>query len=53
MPTWGFASASRDPIEGVPVASLDYAVSGVEYVGFQGNGIVNDFLVQAGAIAVP
>jgi hypothetical protein len=40
-------------IEGIPVASVDYAVSGVQYVGFQGNGIVNDFLVQAGAIAVP
>jgi uncharacterized repeat protein (TIGR01451 family) len=36
-------------IEGVPVASVDYVVSGVQYVGFQGNGIVNDFLVEAGA----
>jgi uncharacterized repeat protein (TIGR01451 family) len=49
-PTAGKVAAS---IEGVPVASLDYVVSGVNYVGFQGNGIVNDFLVQAGAIAVP
>ena len=49
-PTAGKVAAS---IEGVPVASLDYVVSGVQYVGFQGNGIVNDFLVQAGAIAVP
>jgi hypothetical protein len=40
-------------IEGVRVASLNYVVSGVNYVGFQGNGIVNDFLVKAGAIAVP
>jgi hypothetical protein len=40
-------------IEGVPVASVDYVVSGVAYVGFQGNGIVNDFLVKAGAIAAP
>jgi uncharacterized repeat protein (TIGR01451 family) len=40
-------------IEGVPVASLDYVVSGVQYVGFQGNGIVNDFLVEAGAITLP
>jgi hypothetical protein len=37
----------------VPVAPLDYVVSGVKYVGFQGNGAINDFLVQAGAIAVP
>ncbi len=49
-PTAGKVAAS---IEGVPVASLDYVVSGAQYVGFQGNGIVNDFLVQAGAIAVP
>ncbi len=49
-PTAGKVAAS---IEGVPVASLDYIVSGVQYAGFQGNGIVNDFLVQAGAIAVP
>ena len=49
-PTAGKVTAS---IEGVPVASVDYVVSGVTYVGFQGNGIVNDFLVQAGAIAVP
>jgi uncharacterized repeat protein (TIGR01451 family) len=49
-PTAGKVAAS---IEGVPVASLDYVVSGVQYVGFQGNGIVNDFLVQAGAIAAP
>jgi uncharacterized repeat protein (TIGR01451 family) len=49
-PTAGKVAAS---IEGVPVASLDYVVSGVQYAGFQGNGIVNDFLVQAGAIAVP
>ena len=40
-------------IEGVPVASVDYVVSGVQYAGFQGNGIVNDFLVQDGAIAAP
>jgi uncharacterized repeat protein (TIGR01451 family) len=49
-PTAGKVAAS---IEGVPVASLDYVVSGVQYAGFQGNGIVNDFLVQAGAIAAP
>ena len=47
-PTTGKVAAS---IEGVPVASLNYVVSGVNYVGFQGNGIVNDFLVEAGAIA--
>jgi hypothetical protein len=40
-------------IEGVLVASLDYFVSGIQYVGFQGNGIVNDFLVQAGTITAP
>jgi uncharacterized repeat protein (TIGR01451 family) len=49
-PTAGKVAAS---IEGVPVASLDYVVSDVRYAGFQGNGIVNDFLVQAGAIAAP
>lgn len=37
-------------VNGVPTAALPYAVSGVRYVGFQGNGIVNDFLVSAGAI---
>ena len=26
-------------------------ITGVKYVGFQGNGIVNDFLVEAAAIA--
>lgn len=40
-------------IEGVTVASVDYVVSGVQYVGFQGNGVLNDFRVQAGAIATP
>jgi len=37
-------------VQGVPTPALHYVVSGVKYVGFQGNGIVNDFLVQAGAI---
>jgi len=40
-------------IEGVPVASVDYVVSGVQYVGFQGNGLLNDFRVEAGAITFP
>lgn len=38
-------------VNGVPTAALPCTVSGVRYVGFQGNGIVNDFLVSAGAIA--
>lgn len=37
-------------INGVPTLALPYAVSGVQYVGFQGNGIVNDFLVQKGLL---
>lgn len=49
-PAAGKVTAS---IEGVPVASVDYAVSGVSYVGFQGNGLLNDFRVEAGAIPVP
>jgi hypothetical protein len=49
-PTAGKVVAS---IEGVPVASVNHVISGVAYVGFQGNGIVNDFLVKAGAIAMP
>ena len=49
-PAAGKVAAS---IEGVPVASVDYVVSGVQYVGFQGNGLINDFRVEAGAIAVP
>ena len=38
-------------VQGVPTAAIPFAVSGVKYVGFQGNGIVNDFLVEAAAIA--
>ncbi len=38
-------------INGVPTAALPYTVTGVQYVGFQGNGVFNDFLVTAGAIA--
>lgn len=37
-------------INGVATAALPYVVSGVQYVGFQGNGEVNDFLVEAGDI---
>jgi hypothetical protein len=33
-------------IDGVTVGSVPYAVTGVKYVGFQGNGIVNDFRVE-------
>jgi hypothetical protein len=40
-------------VEGVPVASVDFVVSGVRYVGFQGNGVLNDFRVQAGALGAP
>ena len=49
-PAAGKVAAS---IEGVTVASVDYVVSGVQFVDFQGNGEVNDFLVQAGAISAP
>jgi hypothetical protein len=49
-PAIGMVVAS---VEGVPVASVNYAVTGVRYVGFQGNGIVNDFRVEAGALAAP
>lgn len=50
---------SYDPATGTMVGSvlgvatppLQYTVTGVKYVGFQGNGIVNDFLVEAGSIA--
>jgi hypothetical protein len=34
-------------IDGVEMRSLSYSVTGVRYVGFQGNGIVNDFRVEA------
>jgi hypothetical protein len=38
-------------VQGVPTAAIPFAVTGVKYVGFQGNGIVNDFLVEAAAMA--
>jgi hypothetical protein len=38
-------------VQGIPTAAIPFAVTGVKYVGFQGNGIVNDFLVEAAAIA--
>jgi hypothetical protein len=34
-------------IDGVALRSLSYSVTGVTYVGIQGNGIVNDFRVEA------
>lgn len=40
-------------VNGVATPALHYLVSGVKFVGFQGNGEVNDFLVQAGGIAAP
>jgi hypothetical protein len=38
-------------VDGVPTAAIPFTVTGAKYVGFQGNGIVNDFLVEAKAIA--
>jgi hypothetical protein len=38
-------------VQGVPTPAIPFTVTGVKYVGFQGNGIVNDFLVEAKAIA--
>ena len=38
-------------VQGVPTAAIPFVVSGVKYVGFRGNGIVNDFLVESSAIA--
>jgi hypothetical protein len=34
----------------VPVGAIPFAVAGVRYVGFQGNSVVNDFIVEAKAI---
>jgi len=52
-------SVSYDPatglvtgaVQGVVIGSVPFAVAGVKYVGFQGNGIVNDFIVEANSIA--
>lgn len=54
--TFNRISVSYDPVagtvsgivDGLPTSALPYTVSGVKYVGFQGNGIVNDFRVEAG-----
>lgn len=51
-------SVSYDPatgtvvgsVQGVATRALPFTVTGVKYVGIQGNGGVNDFLVQAGSI---
>jgi hypothetical protein len=33
-------------VRGVATPTLQYRVSGVKYVGFQGNGVVNNFRVE-------
>jgi hypothetical protein len=37
-------------VDGVATPALQYSVSGIRYTGFQGNGVVNDFRVEAGSI---
>jgi hypothetical protein len=52
--SWTPISVSYDPVagtvvgsvRGVPTPTLNYTVSGVRYVGFQGNGVVNNFRVE-------
>jgi hypothetical protein len=38
-------------VDGVATPALQYSVTGVRYAGFQGNGVVNDFRVEAGSIS--